>query len=142
MLLMGFPGGAGGKEKVNVAQSCPTLCDPMDYVACQAPLSIEFSKPEHWNGLPCPPPGDLPNPGIEPRSPTLQADSLPSEPPGKHLPACQCRSCKRPGFNPWVGKIPWRRTRQPTPVFLHGEAPWAEEPGRLQSLGLRRVGHD
>ena len=41
-----------------------------------------FSRPEHWSGLPCPPPGDLPNPGIEPRSPTLQ-DSLPSRSPGK-----------------------------------------------------------
>ena len=42
-----------------------------------------FSKQEHWGGLPCSPPGDLPNPGIEPRSPSLQVDSLPSEPPGK-----------------------------------------------------------
>ena len=42
-----------------------------------------FSSQEHWSGLSCPPPGDLPNPGIEPRSSTLQADSLPSEPPGK-----------------------------------------------------------
>ena len=42
-----------------------------------------FSRQEYWNGLPCPPPGDLPNPGTEPRSPALQADSLPSEPPGK-----------------------------------------------------------
>ena len=42
-----------------------------------------FSRQEYWSGLPCPPPGDLPNPGIEPRSPTLQADSSPSEPPGK-----------------------------------------------------------
>ena len=38
---------------------------------------------EYWTGLPCPPPGDLPNPGIEPRSPALQADSLPAEPQGK-----------------------------------------------------------
>ena len=42
-----------------------------------------FSRQEHWSGLPCPPPGDLPNPEIKPRSPTLQADSLLSEPPGK-----------------------------------------------------------
>jgi len=42
-----------------------------------------FSRQEHWSGLPCPPPEDLPNPGIQLRSPTLQADSLPSEPPGK-----------------------------------------------------------
>ena len=52
-------------------------------VACQAPLSMGFSRQEYWSGLPCPPPGDLPNPGIEPRSPTLQVDSLPAEPPGK-----------------------------------------------------------
>ena len=52
-------------------------------VACQAPLSIGFFRQEYWNGLPCPPPGYLPNPGIKPSSPALQADSLPSEPPGK-----------------------------------------------------------
>ena len=43
---------------------------------------MEFSRPEHWSGLPFPFPEDLPNPGIEPRSPALQVDSLPSEPPG------------------------------------------------------------
>ena len=52
-------------------------------IAYQAPLSKGFSRPEYWSGLPCPPPGDLPNPGIEPRSPTLQADSLPAEPQWK-----------------------------------------------------------
>ena len=52
-------------------------------VTCQAPLSMGFSKQEYWSGLPFPPPGDLPNPGIEPGSPALQADALPSEPPGK-----------------------------------------------------------
>ena len=46
-----------------VAQSCPTLCDPMDY---QAPPSMGFSRQECWSGLPFPSPGDLPNPGIEP----------------------------------------------------------------------------
>ena len=49
--------------------------------ACQAPLSMGFSRQEYWSGLPFPPPGDLPNPGIEPGSPALQADSLQSEPP-------------------------------------------------------------
>ena len=49
-------------------------------VAHQAPLSIEFSRQEYWSGLPFPPPGDRPNPGIEFESPALQADSLPSEP--------------------------------------------------------------
>ena len=52
-------------------------------VAYQAPPSMGFSKQECWNGLPFPSPGDLPDPGIEPGSPTLQADALPSEPPGK-----------------------------------------------------------
>ena len=47
-------------------------------VAYQAPLSMEFSRQEYWSGLPFPSPGDLPNPGIEPGSPALQADALPS----------------------------------------------------------------
>ena len=51
--------------------------------ADQASLSIGFSRQEYWSGLPFPSPGDLPDPGIEPRSPTLQADTLPSKPPGK-----------------------------------------------------------
>ena len=49
----------------------------------QAPLPMGFSRQEYWSGLPCPSPGDLPDPGIEPGSPAWQADSLPSEPPGK-----------------------------------------------------------
>ena len=52
-------------------------------VAYQAPLSMGFFRQGCWSGLPFPSPGDLPDPGIEPRSPTLQADALPSEPPGK-----------------------------------------------------------
>ena len=51
-------------------------------IARQAPLSMEFSRQEYWNGLPFPSPGDVPNPGIEPRPLALQEDSLPSEPPG------------------------------------------------------------
>ena len=51
--------------------------------ACQAPLSIEFSQQKYWSGLPFPSPGDLPDPRITSGSPALQADSLPSEPPGK-----------------------------------------------------------
>ena len=51
--------------------------------ARQAPLSTECSRQEYWSELPFPPPGDLTNPGIEPGSPALQADSLPSEPAGK-----------------------------------------------------------
>ena len=46
------------------------------------------------------------------------------------------------GFDPWVGKMPWRRAWQPTPVFLPGESPWAEDLGGLQSMGLQRVVHN
>ena len=56
------------------------------YVAHQGPPSMEFSRQEYWSGLPFPSPGDLPDPGIKPGSPALQADALPSEPPGK--PTC------------------------------------------------------
>ena len=52
-------------------------------VAHQPPLSMGFSRQDHWRGLLFPSPGDLPDPGIEPGSPALQADALPSEPPGK-----------------------------------------------------------
>ena len=45
--------------------------------------------------------------------------------------------CGKPGFDPWVGKFPWRRAGQPTPVFLPRELPWTEEPGRLQSMGFQ-----
>ena len=60
----------------------PTLCDRMT-VDHQAPLSMGFSRQEYWSGLPCPPLGDRPNPGIEFMPPTLQVDSSPTEPPGK-----------------------------------------------------------
>ena len=54
--------------------------------AQQAPLSVGFSGQEFWSGLPFPSPGNLPDPGIKPRSPALQADSLPPEPPEKPKP--------------------------------------------------------
>ena len=52
-------------------------------IVYQASLSMGFSRQEYWSGLPFPSPGDFPDPGIKPRSPALQADALPSEPPGK-----------------------------------------------------------
>ena len=69
----------------------PTLCNPMDCIARQAPLSVEFSRQEYWSGLPCPPPGDNPKPGIESEflmSLHLQGGSLSLPPPGKPHP-CQ-----------------------------------------------------
>ena len=63
---------------VLVPQSCLTLVTPW-MVACQALLSMGFSRQAYWSGLPFPSAGDLPEPGIEPRSPALQADSLQTE---------------------------------------------------------------
>ena len=66
------------ESESEVAQSCPTLA------AHQAPPSMGFSRQEYWSGVLFPSPGDLPDPGIKPRSPTLEADALTSEPQGKH----------------------------------------------------------
>ena len=57
------------KANMLVAQLCPTLCDPM----YEIPLSMRFSRQERWSGLPFPYPGDLPDPGLKPESPALQA---------------------------------------------------------------------
>ena len=85
------------------------------------------------------------------REPTPDGQSLTDEAPsclnkkypgsasGKE-PACQSTKLRRRGFDPWVRKIPWMRTRQATPVFLPGESPWTEEPGGLQSVGSQRGG--
>ena len=69
-----------------VAKSCPALCDPMD-VAHQTPLSMGFPRQEYWSGLPFPPPGDIPEPGIEPMSPALAGGFFTIEPPGKPMSA-------------------------------------------------------
>ena len=63
--------------------SCVRLFVTTWTVPHQAPLSMGFSRQEYWSGLSFPSPGDLPDPGIEPGSPALQADTLISEPPGK-----------------------------------------------------------
>ena len=65
-----------------VTQLHPTLYDPMDYSLSGTSVH-GFSRQEDWSGLPCPPPGDLPNPGIKQRYPALQVDSLPAELPEK-----------------------------------------------------------
>ena len=111
-----------------------------------------FSRQEYWSGLPCLPPGDLPNLGNEPRSLALQVDSLPSDLAGKpkntgvgSLFPLQGRQGSRVAFQThprWVGKIPWRKAWQPTPLFLPEELSWTEEPGGRQSMGLQRVRHD
>ena len=75
-------GGLVSESESEVTQSCPTLCDPWT-IAHQAPPSMGFSRQEYWSGLPFPSPGDLPDPGIEPRSPTSEADALTFASPGK-----------------------------------------------------------
>ena len=74
--------------KMSVTQKVKSLSHVQLFVtpwtiASQAPQSMAFSRQECWSELPFPSPGDLPNPGIEPGSPALQPDALPSEPPGK-----------------------------------------------------------
>ena len=76
-LFLGVCGDAG-----LVVKLCPTLATPWT-VAHRAPLSVGFSRQEYWSGLPFPSLGDLPHPGIKPRSPALQTDSLPTELQGK-----------------------------------------------------------
>ena len=98
-----------------VTQSCPTPSDPMD---CRPPGSSGHrslqAKP--WSVLPCPPPRELPKPEIKPKSPTLQVDSLLTEPPGK---------------------LQW------TWVWASSGKQWRTgKPGMLQSMGWQRVGHD
>ena len=85
-----------------VAKSCLTLMTPWT-VACQAPLSVGFSRQNYWSVLPFPSPVDLPNPGIKPKSPARQADSLPTELQGKPCEDSRCilkswRWKSKPGY--------------------------------------------
>ena len=98
----------------SVTKSCPTLLQPPWTVTHQAPLSMGFYRREYCSGLPFPSLRDLPNPGIKPGSPALAS-----------LIANQqrvCLQCRRPGFNSWVAKIPWRRKWQSTPILLPGKS--------------------
>ena len=121
-----------------VAKSCPTLATPWT-VACQAPLSMGFFRQEYWSRLPFPSPRDLPNPGIEPTSRTLQEDSLPAvAQTGKHLPTM---------WYTWVQSLGWEDLLEKEMAIHSSILAWKiprteEESGRLQSMGLQRVGHD
>ena len=75
----------GSESEVLVTQSCPALCDPLDCVVHQAPLSVGFPRQEYWSELPCPSPGDLPNPGTEPGFPAFADGFLTTELPGKPM---------------------------------------------------------
>ena len=75
----------GVKVKVKLLSRVRLFATPWT-VVYQGPPSMEFSRQEYWSGLPFPSPGYLPNSGIKPGSPTMQADTLPSKPPGKPHP--------------------------------------------------------
>ena len=128
-----------------VTQLCPSLCDPVD---CSTPglpvhhqlpevtqtMSIESVMPS--NQLILCRPLLLPPSGSFPMSQFFTSDGqstgVPGGTSGKEL-TCQCRRHKRHRFNPWVGKIPWRRAGQPTPEFLPGKSHGQRS---LQSFGL------
>ena len=134
---------------------------------------------DYYSGWLIPFPGDLPKPGIEPRSPALQANSSPFQPPKKpkntivgglslfqgifpsqetNWGLLHCRwilyqlrywgslsciySCRRQGFSPWLGKIPWRRVWQPTPVFLSGESHGQRSLAGYSPWGCKRIRHN
>ena len=89
----------------SVAQLCQLSVTPLT-VAHQAPLFMAFPRQEYWSGLPFPSLGDVPDPGIKPMSPESLA---------------LAGGLRRHGFDPWIGKFPFRKEWQPTPVFLPGE---------------------
>ena len=153
-----------------VAQSCPALCDPVD-CSPQAPPSMGFSRQEYWSGLPFPSPVDLPDPGIELRSPALQADTLTCLMFNVYyIKAGEMVWLIRDGQSSFILHpdkenfiIVWdglilrfhrflcicvcvcmlsEKAMAPHSSTLAWKIPWTEEPGRLQSMGLLRVGHD
>ena len=144
---------------------------PLWTIARQAPLSMGFSRQEYWSGLPFSSPGDLPNPATEPDSPSLQADSLPFEPPIQEPAVTIFKIDKRnwsfrlfaqmllafwsSGLQNWkilalldtyydcaLLKVITEKAMAPHSSTLAWKIPWMEEPGRLQSMGSPRVRHD
>ena len=141
-------------------------------VAYQAPPSVEVSRQQYWSGLPFSLPGDFPNPGIEPRSPALKADALPSERPGKpnvkstpNFKDFIQRNAKYLTDNFYIG-FPGGSAVKNLPAnasdsglvpgsgrspgggngnhcsILAWRVPWTEEPGWRQSMGSQRVRHN
>ena len=123
---------------------CPWGCKESWTVACQAPLSTGFSRQEYWSGLPRPPPGGLPKPGIEPVSPMLQADSLPLS----HQGSPHTMQILKVGnsLNVIITLIEphsyLEKEMATHSSILAWRIPWTEEPGGLLSIGSHRVGHN
>ena len=115
-------------KDIEVAQ-CVTLRSHR-LVAYQAPSSVEFSRQEYWSGLQFPFPGNIPDPGIKPRSPTLQADALPSEPSGK------------PALKDSATATATAKSLQSCPTLcdpIGGSPPGSPVPGILQARTLEWV---
>ena len=128
----------------NVSRSVMSDSEIPWTVAHWAPLSVEFSRQEHCSGLPFPSPGDLPDPGIEPRSPALQADALPSELSGKPIPGGS--DVKEPACNsgdlgsiPGLGRSPGEEKGYP---FQYSGCENSIDYIVAKPMGLHRVGHD
>ena len=118
-------------------------------IAHQAPLAIGFSRQEYWSGLPCPPLGDLPDPGIELWSPALRADALTSEPPGKTY-GCDSWTVKKAehrridAFKLWCWRrllrVPWTATRSNQSI-LKEISPGCSLERLMLMLKLQYFGH-
>ena len=115
---------------------------------------MEFSRQEYWSGLPCPPPGDLPNPGIKPVPPALAGGLFTTEPPGKPstqevyliktwLEGLSKQFLAKDFFPVVIQSFDWEDPLEVEMAthssILAWETPWTEEPGGLQSVGLQRV---
>ena len=126
------------KKWSEVAQSCPwTLCNPMDYSPPGSSIH-GISRQEYWSELPLPTPGDLPNPGIKPRSPALQADSLLSEP--QHVFILLFPNCLGESIIYWHSLLEKEMATHSS--VLAWRIPETGEPGGLPFMGSHRVGHD
>ena len=112
--------------------SCVQLFTTPWIVARQPPLSLGFSRQEYWSGLWFPSPGDLPNAGTEPTSPELQADSLPLNHQGM----------QETRVRPLGWEDPLEKKIAINSNILAWRIPQTEKPGRLQSIGSQRIGHD
>ena len=106
-----------------VTKLCLTLATPCT-VACQTPLSMEFPRPEYWSGLPFPSPVDLPDPGIKPASPTLQADPLMLSHQGSPLSSTD-KSKSTPEFSCYreIGLPLWLSGKESA---CQGKRPWIQ----------------
>ena len=141
----------------SVAQSCLTDCFVTPWtVARQAPLSMGFPRQDYWSGLPCPPPGHLPDPGMEPESPALAGgfsttNAIREDPTEVTLGLYSLpwwlsdkeSACYAKGAVQSLGlEDPLEESTATHSSSLAWKTPWTEEPGGLQSMGLQRVRHD